>query len=283
MFQPVDQLRKFFRRVVHRLGIPWLEEFVLFVLKQAWACVFGGALLFAIIGTKFWYPDIGLHRYDFLFLYAVTVQLLLLVLRLESLREMGVILIFHVLATGMELFKTHSAIGSWSYPGEAVIRLGNVPLFAGFMYSAVGSYLARVWRGFEFKFTHFPPLWLAGFLAVLSYINFMSHHYIFDIRWILIVGVLWAYRKTWVYFRPDHIHRRMPLLAGFVLVSFFIWIAENLGTYAKAWIYPHQANGWQLIGPEKWTAWFLLMQLSFVLIYALRQFESWVEHKKASR
>lgn len=281
MSRQVDQLRAFFRAVVHRLGIPWLEEFVLFGLKQAWACVFGAALLAGIIITKFCYPDIGLHRYDFLFLYAVTIQLLLVFFRLESLREVGVILVFHVLATGMELFKTHGSIGSWSYPGEAVIRLGNVPLFAGFMYSAVGSYLARVWRGFEFKLTHFPPLWLAALLAVLSYTNFISHHYIVDIRWILIAVILWAYRKTWVHFRPDHIHRRMPLLLGFVLVSFFIWIAENLGTFAKAWVYPHQTDGWQLIGTEKWTAWFLLMQLSFVLIYALRRFESFLSKDKS--
>lgn len=269
-----DRLRAYFRRTISKLGSPGLEEFILFGLKQAWACIFGAALLFGIIVTKFWYPEIALHRYDFLFLYAVLIQVLLLIFRLESLREMGVILLFHVLATAMEVFKTHEAIGSWAYPGDAVIRLGNVPLFAGFMYSAVGSYLARVWRGFEFKFERFPPLWIACLLAGLSYLNFFTHHFIYDIRWILIGGVLIAYARTWVLYRPDHVHRRMPLLIGFSLVAFFIWIAENLGTFAKAWIYPNQADGWQLIGPEKWTAWFLLMQLSFVLIAALRHFEA---------
>ncbi|PXA05464.1 DUF817 domain-containing protein [Coraliomargarita sinensis] len=259
------------------MGIPWAEELLLFGLKQAWACVFGAALLVGIIGTKFWYPDIGLHRYDFLFCYAVSIQLLLLIFRLESLREVGVIFLFHLMATAMELFKTHDAIGSWSYPGEAFVRIGNVPLFAGFMYSAVGSYLARVWRGFEFKFENFPSLWVAGLLAGLSYINFFTHHFVPDIRWFLIAGILLAFARTQVLFRPDKMHRRMPLLFGFALVSLFIWIAENLGTYAKAWIYPHQANGWQWIGVEKWTAWFLLMQLSFVLIYALRCFEAWLE------
>lgn len=279
---PVDQLRLFFCRVVHRLGIPWAEELLLFGLKQAWACVFGAALLTGIVVTKYWYPDIGLHRYDFLFCYALSIQALLLVFRLESLREMGVIFLFHALATAMELFKTSDAIGSWSYPGEAVICWGNVPLFAGFMYSAVGSYLARVWRGFEFKFERFPPLWIAYILAGLSYLNFFTHHYTFDIRWFLITGVVFAYGRTWVLFRPDQIHRKMPLLVGFGLVSLFIWIAENLGTFAKAWIYPHQADGWQWIGLEKWTAWCLLMQLSFVLIYALRRFEVWLDEAQSA-
>jgi uncharacterized membrane protein YoaT (DUF817 family) len=259
-----------------------LEEFILFGLKQAWACVFGAALLAGIILTNYWVPDFGLHRYDLLFCYAVAIQVLLLLFRLESVREMGVILLFHLLATGMELFKTHAAIGSWAYPGEAVIRIENVPLFAGFMYSAVGSYLARVWRGFEFKFERFPPLWIACTLAGLSYLNFFTHHYTFDIRWILIAGIIVAYARTRVLFRPDQRHRRMPLLIGLGLVSMFIWIAENLATYAKAWIYPNQANGWQLIGPEKWTAWFLLMQLSFILVAALRRFEVWLERPSTS-
>jgi len=279
----VTRLRFFFRRIVRHIGHPWLEEFLLFGLKQAWACVFGALLLAAILVTKFWYPEIGLHRNDFLFLYALGIQAVLILMRLESFREVGVIFLFHLLATAMELFKTHDAIGSWSYPGEAVFRIGNVPLFAGFMYSAVGSYLARVWRGFDFKFTGFPRLWLAGTLAVLAYLNFFSHHFLPDLRWLLIAGVFWAYRRTWVWFRPDRKHRRMPLLLGFILVALFIWIAENLATFAQVWIYPNQAGGWTLIGPEKWTAWFLLMQLSFVLIYALRQFEGWLDRKPGGR
>ncbi|MGH1559463.1 DUF817 family protein [Caulobacter segnis] len=35
----------------------------------------------------------------------------------------------------------------------------------------------------------------------------------------------------------------MPMLMGAVLVSLFIWFAENLGTFAGAWIYPSQAKG----------------------------------------
>ena len=270
----VDTLRSFFRAIVAKLGSPFFEECILFALKQAWACLFGGLLLAAILVTHFWYPLESIHRYDFLFIYAVSIQILLILCRLESIRELGVIAVFHILATGMELFKTHDAIASWSYPGEAIMRIGNVPLFTGFMYSAVGSYMARVWRGFELKFTHFPPLWLAVTLAALSYINFFTHRYTVDIRWGLIGAIGLIYWKTHVHFRPDQTHRKMPLLLGFIAVAFFIWIAENLGTYARAWVYPCQTETWRPIGPEKWTAWFLLMQLSFVLIVALRRLEA---------
>lgn len=50
---------------------------------------------------------------------------------------MKVIALFHLVAMGMEIFKTHPSIGSWQYPEEFRIGIMNVPLFAGFMYSAV--------------------------------------------------------------------------------------------------------------------------------------------------
>src|SRR3712207_6887532 len=52
-------------------------------------------------------------------------------------------------STIMEVHKT--AIGSWAYPEASLFRIGGVPLFTGFMYAAVGSYLARVWRLFDFR------------------------------------------------------------------------------------------------------------------------------------
>ena len=253
---------------------PRWREFIYFVFKQAWACIFGGLLLFGIIATRLWYPEIGISRYDFLFFYAVTIQIALLIFKLESWREMGVILLFHLMATAMELFKTSEGIGSWSYPEDSIIRVGNVPLFAGFMYSAVGSYLARAWRIFDFSFVGFPPLWFAGAIALLAYLNFFTHHYLPDLRVALILAGVVAFAKTTIHFTPKDRPLRMNLLLGFCLVAFFIWIAENLGTFARAWQYPNQENGWQFVHLSKFSAWYLLIQLSFVLVYALRRFES---------
>ena len=68
-----------------------MTDFLWFGLKQAWACIFGALLLAAILVTKFWYPDIPLARYDFLFLYAIAIQIALVAFRLESIRECGVV------------------------------------------------------------------------------------------------------------------------------------------------------------------------------------------------
>src|ERR1700681_2862239 len=55
-----------------RPGTTFIYEFIRFGLKQAWACLFGGALVALIIATSLWYPHgAPLARYDFLFLAAV--------------------------------------------------------------------------------------------------------------------------------------------------------------------------------------------------------------------
>ena len=269
----VELLKAFFRAIIAKIPSSFCRELLLFCMKQLWSGLFGVVLLLGIIVTRYWYPLEGIERYDFLFIYAISIQFLLIFFRLESLRECGVIILFHLLAMGMELFKTHEMIGSWSYPEPAFLKVGNVPLFAGFMYSAVGSYMARAWKILDLDFRHFPQIAIALSLAVLSYINFFTHHYIFDIRWVLICFIIFFYRKSIVMFRPDDKIRKMPVLLSYLMIAFFIWIAENIATFTRAWIYPGQENEWSLISLHKWTAWFLLMQLSFVLIYSLRQLE----------
>src|SRR5690242_20295734 len=208
-----------------------LQLLLVFGLKQAYACLFGGWLLGVIVLTAFWYPFHGLYRYDFLFMAAVGFQLLLIATRLEEPREIVVIAAFHLLATAMELFKTSPGIGSWSYPGPALIRLAGVPLFAGFMYSAVGSYLARVWRVFEFRFTRYPPAAWTAALAAGIYLNFFSHHYFPDLRWPLLAAALLLYGRTTVHFKVTDRYLSMPLMLGFLLVALFVWFAENLSTF----------------------------------------------------
>lgn len=243
----------------------WAYEFLLFGLKQAWACLFGGLMLALILGTRFFWPDEApLARYDFLVLASVAVQAMLLATKLERWDEALVILVFHVVGTVMEIFKT--AHGSWIYPEESLLRIGGVPLFSGFMYACIGSYIARIWRLFDVKFIRYPPLWTTWTLALLAYVNFFTHHYVLDIRGGLFAFSMLIFWRTWFVFTPDLKPRRMPMLVGLLLVSLFIWFAENLGTFAAAWVYPSQADGWRLVPIDKMGAWYLLLLLSFVLV-----------------
>lgn len=243
----------------------FLREFWLFGLKQAWACLFGGSFLALILATRFYYPEgAWLGRYDFLCFAALGIQGLLLALKLETWEEAAVIAVFHVVGTIMEIYKTQA--GSWAYPEPSLLRIGEVPLFSGFMYSAVGSYIARAARLFDFRYSCYPRMRWTILLAALIYVNFFTHHFLPDIRLGLFAAIGILFWRTQIYFTMDREPRSMPLLVGFFLVAFFIWIAENIGSFGQVWIYPNQRHGFALVSLGKLGAWYLLMIVSFVLV-----------------
>ena len=248
----------------------WLYEFALFVFKQGWACLFGALMLSLLLGTHYVYPaHAPLARYDFLTIAALAIQAAMLAFRLETWEEAKVIIAFHVVGTVMEVFKTSA--GSWVYPEASLLRIGGVPLFSGFMYGAVGSYIARVWRIFDFRFEPYPRAPWPQLLAVAIYVNFFAHHWLPDIRLALFAALAVLFWRTRVYFTVWRHPRWMPLLFGWFLVATFIWFAENLGTFARAWAYPGQEHEWHLVTPLKLGAWYLLMYISFVLVAAVHK------------
>ena len=242
----------------------WLSEFILFGLKQAWACLFAAIMLGLMISTKFvWQPDWLLHRYDFLFLVALAIQGIFLRFKFESWDEAKVILVYHVTGTIMEIFKVH--MGSWAYPEPSIVQIAGVPLFSGFMYAAVGSFIARTIRIFDMRFTHYPPMWLTGALAIAIYVNFFSHHYMPDIRYGLFAATVIIFWRVDVHFTTDRTTLSMPLTVAAFLSALFLWLAENIGTVTGTWIYPSQKT-WHMVSLGKLGSWYLLLYVSFVLV-----------------
>lgn len=251
-------------------------EFLLFGFKQGWACLFGALMLALLVATHLFYPaGAALPRYDFLTLAALAIQIAMLRFRLETWDEAKVILAFHVAGTVMELFKT--AWGSWVYPEASYLRIAGVPLFSGFMYASVGSYIARIWRIFDIRFSHYPPLWATWLLAAAIYVNFFAHHWLPDARWPLLAATVFVFWRAGFRFRPFRRHRPMPVLLGFLLVALFIWLAENIGTLSQAWIYPSQRQGWHMVPLTKLVAWYLLMIISVVLVSLVNRPEPYRE------
>lgn len=243
---------------------PALAELAMFVLKQGWACLFGGLLLIALIVTDLvWQEGWPLHRYDALVVLALGLQAAFLWLRLETWEEARVILLFHLTGTAMELFKVNA--GSWSYPEPALLKLWGVPLFSGFMYASVGSYIARVIRNFDMRFEPYPPFWTTVLLAVAIYVNFFAHHFLPDIRVVLFVATVVLYGRTSVWFRVDRTPRRMPLPVAAFLSSLALWVAENVGTATGTWLYSGQAPD-ELVSFAKLGSWYLLLYVAFVTV-----------------
>lgn len=239
-------------------------EFLAFGLKMAWASLYAAIMLALILATKWlWQPGWILARYDFLTLAAVTTQFLLLAFRLETPREALVILIYHLVGTVMEIFKLK--MGSWAYPEPGLLKLGGVPLFTGFMYACVGSFMVRAIRLFDMRFEPYPPFWTTALLAGAIYVNFFTHHYVVDLRYPLMAATLLLFWRTRIHYRPGHMVLWMPLPLAAFLTSLFLWIAENIGTLTGTWLYPGQ-KGFQLVSLGKLGSWYLLLYLSFVLV-----------------
>jgi len=253
-----------------RPATTFVYEFVRFGVKQAWACLFGGIMVGLLVATYALYPrGAALSRYDFLFLAALAVQAGMLCCRLETLEEAKVILLFHVVGTAMEVFKT--SVGSWIYPEAAFFRIAGVPLFSGFMYASIGSYIARAWRLFDFQFTRHPPLWTLYLLSLAIYVNFFAHHYAVDVRLGLFAVAALLFGRSWIHYRIWRAWRRMPLLLGLFLVALFIWFAENIGTLTRTWLYPHQSAAWSMVSLGKLSSWFLLLIISYVMVAAVNR------------
>jgi uncharacterized membrane protein YoaT (DUF817 family) len=244
-----------------------LAEFLAFGIKEARACLFA-ALFFAAVALMPRAGVLGLPRYDLLLLVALAIQAWMLRAGLETRDELKAVCLFHAVGFALEAFKT--AAGSWSYPDFAYTKLLGVPLFSGFMYAVVGSYIIQAWRLLDLRIRHHPPHWMAALTACAIYANFFTHHRIGDYRWYLAACALGLYARTTVVFRPLDRERRMPLLLGFVLTGFFIWLAENLSTFWGLWRYPNQLGAWSAVHVSKWSSWSLLVIMSFTIVANLK-------------
>jgi uncharacterized membrane protein YoaT (DUF817 family) len=251
-----------------------IKNFLIFGIQQAKAALFGGFLLFLIIVTHYYYPlkDV-IHVFDFLFLAAVSFQIIMLVGRYEDKKEFFIVLLFHALAMGMEIFKTSDGIRSWYYVGveDCFWKIGNVPLFTGFMYSAVGSYITRSFHIMKLKFIPHPSYIHLSIISFLIYLNFFTHHFIFDIRYIIVGYLFFISYKTKVFFTILKREYHMPFVVSGFLTAFFIWVAENIGTFTSFWRYPNQMYGWELVGIGKILSWFLLLVMSFSLVSLIKK------------
>lgn len=214
----------------------------------------------------------GLPRYDFLLIACIAMQAIMVFTKWESSRELLVITMFHLLGLCMEIYKVK--MGSWSYPEFGYSKVLGVPLYSGFMYASVGSYVCQAWRWFELKLDRWPSPVVAITLSAVIYLNFFTHHFFFDLRWVTTGALLIIFWNTTVLFNTNNQIRKMPMVLAFLLIGFFIWLAENIATFLGAWKYASQHAGWKMVELGKISSWFLLIVLSIVIVAQLKFFRT---------
>ncbi|TFV64624.1 UNVERIFIED_ORG: DUF817 domain-containing protein [Bacillus sp. AZ43] len=245
-----------------------MKQLLRFAWIEAQCCLFA-VLFFAGLAVVRVVP-LPIDAADALLIWSLGVTLALWLLGWETGREVGVIVGFHLVGLALELYKV--AQGSWSYPDTGWATVGGVPLYSGFMYAAVGSYVCQAWRRFDLRITGYRLRGTAA-VAALVYLNFFTSHVTWDVRVPLAVALLVVTRRTWVHFTVGERRYAMPLALSFVLIGFFLWVAENAATLLRAWQYPHQESVWTLVHAAKLGSWSLLVVVSIVMVAGVKAYE----------
>jgi uncharacterized membrane protein YoaT (DUF817 family) len=164
-----------------------MRQLLRFGLVQAGCCLFA-ALFFVGLGLVRVVPlPPGVDPADALLLWCLGLTFVLWRSGWETGREVAVIFGFHLVGLALELFKVRQ--GSWSYPHTGLATVGGVPLYSGFMYAAVGSYVCQAWRRLDLRITRYRS-WPTAAVAALLYVNFFTSHVLPDLRWALAVLLL---------------------------------------------------------------------------------------------
>jgi uncharacterized membrane protein YoaT (DUF817 family) len=245
-----------------------MRQLLRFAWLEAQCCLF--AVLFFLGLAVVRVVPLPLDPADALLVWCLAVTGVLWLAGWETGREVAVIAGFHLVGLALELFKV--AQGSWSYPDPGAASIGGVPLYSGFMYAAVGSYVCQAWRRFSLRITGYRARSTAV-VAALVYLNFFTSHVVWDARWLLAAALLVVTRRTWVHFTVGRRRHALPLALSFVLIGFFLWAAENGATLLRAWQYPSQESVWTLVHPAKVGSWSLLVVVSIVLVAAVKAYE----------
>jgi uncharacterized membrane protein YoaT (DUF817 family) len=259
-----------------RRWIPLLGEFI---WQEALCAIFAIAVL-TLLFLSHVIRIPGLPRYDVLFVSCVVIQAVMVRYRLETVDEAKTIALFHIVGLCLELFKVNA--GSWSYPEPAYLKFAGVPLFSGFMYAAIGSYVVQAWKRFDLRMSSWPADWAVILVCILIYGNFFSLHYMRDLRWPIILFICLVFRKVWVSFSVSNERFRMPLLSSFCLIGLAVWVAENIGTRLHAWQYPYQASGWTHVDFGKLSSWSLMVILSVVMVAQLKRVKEQLAASRAA-
>jgi uncharacterized membrane protein YoaT (DUF817 family) len=245
------------------------RQLFLFGYLQALSCVFP-VLIFIFLACSS-VVNLPLPRYDLLLLVFIAAQIVLYKTGMETKHEVLVITLFHMLGIFLEWFKVWQ--GSWTYPEDAVTKVMGVPLYAGFMYASVGSYICQAWKNLNLSTRYWPPAYLARLAGALIYLNFFANAFVPDMRWYIAGLLVVIFRRSYFIFMLNRRQYSIHALLSFLLIGCFIWLAENIATYFGAWKYAYQHAGWQMVSWHKITSWSLLVIVSIIIVTELKHWK----------
>lgn len=232
------------------------------VLAAGYALLLIGGLLVADL------VPLPVAQYDATLIYCVVVTVVAGGFGWLTRRELIAMLAGYVAVMVTELVAV--AQGERSYPLEGWSEIGGVPLLAGFGGAAVVSYVCRLWRLLAIEVEHFQSV-MAGGVALLIYANFISRHWLLDIRALLAPLLLVVLRRCWVTFTLCDRQRRIPAALGYLATVLPLWALERLCAFLAddGWL-------WSAVPVGSAGSWALLVAAAFLAVTFLKSREgSW--------
>lgn len=204
-------------------------------------------------------------QYDAVLVYCVIVTVVAGSLGWLTRRELIAMLAGYV--TVMALAIVAVTQGERSYPLDGWAEIGGVPLLAGFGGAAVVAYVCRLWRLLAIEVEHFQSV-TASAVAVLIYANFISRHWLLDIRALLAPLLLVVLRRCWVTFTLTGRRRRIPAALGYLATVLPLWALERLCAVlvGDGWL-------WSTIPVGSGGSWALLVAAAFLAVTFLKSRE----------
>ena len=130
-----------------------LEQLIDFTKRQAISCVFPVAIFATLAFTQVVHIP-GIARYDLILIICLLTQAAMYFSKLETFDEIKVISLFHVFGLALEIFKVHH--NCWAYPEPGLTKVFGVPLYSGFLYASVASYMCQAWRHLDLHLLNWP-------------------------------------------------------------------------------------------------------------------------------
>ena len=96
------------KRLVSKLS-KWFKDLFWFACQQALSCIFAVSIFAGLIATR--YVHFGIPRYDVMLIWCIILQIAMVASKLESLDELKVICLFHLVGLCLEIFKVHIGPG----------------------------------------------------------------------------------------------------------------------------------------------------------------------------
>ncbi|WP_392397552.1 DUF817 family protein, partial [Priestia megaterium] len=110
-----------------------------------------------------------MSTYHLILLPSLPTQLLILIFKPQTLHQLKLIPLFHLIPLTLQLYKLH--IASSTYPEKPFTKLSPLPLYSPFIYPTLPTYISQLSTTLQLNLTNSPSTSILTILSMAIYLN----------------------------------------------------------------------------------------------------------------